>query len=391
MRYLFSFREYRLRLRTPLRTAHGTWREREGLLVRLEDEAGRGGFGEIAPVPWFGTETMSGAGEICRGLGDQIGPEELARVPERFGCVRFALSCALRPGPEPASAEPPAGTGAKPCSDRDMVLHAPDEARGMSAGGARQPVAARLRIAARLPVAAREPIATRESIATRLPVAAVLPAGRAALRELPDRLEAGFLAFKWKVGVERPADELGVLDDLLGAMPAGAKLRLDANGAWDRRTAVKWLKRCAERPVEFIEQPVAPADEDTLLGLARDYPVTLALDESVVRLAEARRWQGLGWPGVFVIKPALCGPLVEIEAWAHETKADVVLSSAVETAVGRAAILPWARRSGVTKRALGFGVGEVFADGRWNGPALGALADAGVAQSVNLEELWTAL
>ena len=110
----------------------------------------------------------------------------------------------------------------------------------------------------------------------------LLPAGRAALEALPDKIEAGFLAYKWKVGVGDLDEELGILDDLFAMLPAYARLRLDANGAWERRQAQRWLAHCAERPVEFVEQPVAAGDEDTLLGLAREFPVTLALDESVV-------------------------------------------------------------------------------------------------------------
>jgi O-succinylbenzoate synthase len=168
-------------------------------------------------------------------------------------------------------------------------------------------------------------------------------------------------------------------------------LRLDANGAWSRRQAERWLKVCAERPLEFVEQPLAPADADGLLGLARDYPVKLALDESVTRLAAAREWQARGWPGVFVLKPALGGPLEETAAWIRETRADVVLSSALETALGRTAILRWALAHDITKRALGFGVGGLFGDPCWDGPAIGPLLDPSWGQSVNAEELWNEL
>jgi O-succinylbenzoate synthase len=330
MNYQFAFRAYRLPLRVPLRTAHGLWTEREGLLVRLEDEAGRAGFGEIAPVPWFGTETPAEAEEVCRSLGEKVNATALDAVPERFGCVRFALACALV---EPAKVAPE----------------------------------------------------------KRLPVAALLPAGRAALKMLPEKLEAGFLAFKWKVGVERAEEELGVLDDLLARLPEYARLRLDANGAWDRRQAEKWLGRCAERPVEFVEQPVAPDKEETLLGLAEDYPVTLALDESVTDLAAACEWQAKGWPGVFVLKPALAGPPEEIAAWIRATRADVVFSSAIETALGRTAILRVVLAHELTKRAVGFGVGEIFGARRWDGPATGPLVDARWCEAVNPEELWNAL
>ena len=330
MEFRFAHKIYRLPLRPPLRTAHGVWAEREGIILRLEDEAGRVGFGEIAPIPWFGTETLAEAGEVCRKFGDRVNATVLDAVPARLGCVRFALAQARqREGPAPANA--------------------------------------------------------------RLPVAALLPAGREARRVLAEKLEAGFLAFKWKVGVGAAEDELVLLDDLLALLPAQAKLRLDANGAWNRRQAGRWLERCAGVPVELVEQPVTPAEEDTLLGLARDYPVTLALDESVVRLEAARRWQELGWPGVFVIKPALAGTLTELSAWISGTQADVVISSAIETALGRSAILHAALSQPLTKRALGFGPGAIFGDRRWDGPVIGPLADASCVALNPGEESWNAL
>ncbi|HEY0865259.1 MAG TPA: o-succinylbenzoate synthase [Opitutaceae bacterium] len=330
MAYRFEFKPYRRTLRAPLRTAHGLWADREGLIVRLEDEAGTVGYGEVAPLPWFGTETLAEAAEVCGKFGATVEGEVLDAVPARFGCVRFALA----------------------------------QARANS-------------------VKVAEP--------SRLPVTGLLPAGRAALAALPAKLEAGYLSFKWKVAVGAVDDEIGIFDDLLAALPAYAKLRLDANGGWDRRQAAKWLERCAERPVEFVEQPVKPGDEAALLGLAADYPVTLALDESVSDLSAARQWQGKGWGGVFVIKPALTGPLGELVAWAAATKADVVLSSAIETALGRAAILRAALTQPLTKRALGFGVGEIFGDRRWDGPILGPVLDASWVNAVNPEDLWTAL
>jgi O-succinylbenzoate synthase len=330
MVYRFAVKTYRLPLRQPLRTAHGVWAVREGLIIRLETESGEPGYGEIAPLPQFGTETLAESLERCLGFGDQTDDAALDAVPVRFGCVRFALAAARRPVP--------AGQKGK-----------------------------------------------------RLPITALLPAGRAALAVLPGKLEQGFLSFKWKVGVNRPEEELGVLDDLLGLLPAYTRLRLDANGAWDRRAAGKWLAHCAERPVEFVEQPAAPEAVDTLLGLAEDFPVTLALDESVTGLAAAREWRDRGWRGVFVIKPALAGPLDELAAWAKESQADLVLSSAIETALGRAAILRFALAHDLTTRALGFGVGEIFGDRLWDGQIVGPLVDAGWCDGLNTEEIWNAL
>lgn len=326
----FSHRVYRRPLRASLRTAHGLWTEREGILLRAEAADGTVRFGEVAPLPWFGTETLDEAREICTRLGDTLNATALADVPERATCVRFALAALIAPEPTPAEKTPPA----------------------------------------------------------RLPVAALLPAGKAALAALDAKLEAGFLAFKWKVGVARPEEELPLLDDLLARLPSYAKLRLDANGGWSNRDATRWLEFCAERPIEFIEQPVMNAD--ALLGLAEDYPVKLALDEAVTGLAAAREWQSRGWPGVFVLKPALAGPLDELVAWARETKPDLVFSSAIESALARAQILRAIFAAKLTERPLGFGVGEIFGERVWDGPAIGPLLDATWCEQVNPEALWNA-
>lgn len=321
------------------------------MIVRLEDESGRVGFGEIAPIAWFGTESLAEAGEWCENFGDRVTDVILDQVPVKFGAVRFAL------------------TGARATVERGL----------------------RLRSAPSGPQKTR-PEAGLHPAPGRVPLTVLLPAGQAALAALPPRLEAGWLTFKWKVGVGAPDEELGLLDELCAGLPGYAKLRLDANGAWTRRQAEKWLARCAERPVEFIEQPVAPADVDSLMGLAQDYPVKLALDESVVRLPEAREWQARGWPGVYVIKPALAGPLDELAEWVESTQADVVLSSAIETALGRAAIFRCAlAHPDLVRRSPGFGVGEIFSDRRWDGPVLGPVLDQGWFATFDPEELWNAL
>ena len=71
--------------------------EREGIVLRLENERGRVGFGEVAPIPWFGTETLAEAGNVLRKLGDMVEAAVLEGIDERQGCLRFALASALAP------------------------------------------------------------------------------------------------------------------------------------------------------------------------------------------------------------------------------------------------------------------------------------------------------
>jgi O-succinylbenzoate synthase len=341
MTHRLAYRRYRLSLRVAVRTAHGVLAEREGVLVRLEDEGGAVGYGEASVLPWFGTETANEVAAACSVLGERVTAEQLAAVPARLRCLGFALQTAA----------------------------------------GRQPVKA---------ATSAKASAAQKS----LPVAALLPAGLAALKKIAPLAEAGFRTFKWKVGVGDAADELALLDDVCAALPAGAKLRLDANGAWQRPQAEYWLERCAERPVEFIEQPVA-ADtrgvEDLLCGLAKDYPTPLALDESLMGEEEVDRWLAAGWPGVFVVKPALLGDAAGVLARLAAAKAKVVFSSALETAVGARAALRLAFQWPGEARALGFGVWPLFTDARFDGPPLAPFLRTDDVEQINVEAAWNAL
>ena len=53
----------------PVRTALGEWMLREGFILRLEDDEGVAGFGEVAPIPWLGSETLEAAESFWRFFG----------------------------------------------------------------------------------------------------------------------------------------------------------------------------------------------------------------------------------------------------------------------------------------------------------------------------------
>jgi len=356
MRLRLAYRRYSLPFRTPVRTAHGVWTEREGVIVRITNNEAGVGYGEAAPIPWFGTETFDEIEAALVALGEWVTEEQLAAVPERLGCLQFAIAGALDG----------ARASSRPTTDR------------REAG---------------------------EGAAAYLPVAALLPAGRAVLAAIAPKAEMGFRTFKWKVGVGDIADELALLDDVVAALPSGAKLRLDANGAWDARQAARWLERAAERPVEFVEQPCfAPARhgatevrkmEDVLRGLAEDFPTPIALDESLVGANDVERWIADGWRGVFVVKPALLGDPAPVLARLAAAKADVVFSSALETAVGAKAALraafAWRAAHTEKPRALGFGVWPLYQNNDYDGPFAAPFFKAEDVERLNPETLWNAL
>lgn len=285
------------------------------------------GYGEIAPVPGFGGPTLAACEERLRTLGPMPGEAELAAIEAEGGPLGFALG-SLR-------------------WDVQEAL----------AGGPEY-----------------------------LPVAALLSAGRAALEQIESRLELGFRTFKWKVGVADARDEQVILDDLLAELPSGTRLRLDANGAWDRRTAERWLDVAAEREtIDYVEQPVPVQAEDLILGLAGDYPVTLALDEAVAGRSDFSRWLDMGWTGVYVLKPALWGAPRDLLEAVQGSGADVVISSALETVVGARVALSLAFALNESQRALGVGVWPLFDEGGYEGPVAAPFVRRDEVQTLSME------
>lgn len=332
MAMVFEYRRFGLELRHPVRTAAGTWTRREGVFVRVTSEDGSVGYGEAAPLREFTGEAPDEVEAFCASLGTTIDSGVLERVPGNLASAANALRQAL--------------------------------------------------------------IAPLAPQRTSLAVAALLPAGRPAFDRAPALVDAGFRTFKWKVGVSDARDELAMLDDLASLLPSTARIRLDANGSWDRRTAEYWLSRLPERPVEFVEQPVARdarGAEDLLRGLASFGPVPLALDESVSTDLEVERWLGQGWSGYFVVKPLILADPARVLSILERARARVVFSSCLETALGARSSLAHAFAWTGSQHAVGFGVWPLFANTLFDGPAVAPFLRPEDAAAKDPENLWNAI
>ncbi len=295
--YLFSFGRYQRPFLYPLQTAHGQWLVREGLIIQLIDEAGRNYWGEIAPIPWFGSESLEEAIKFCTSLGDSVSwPLE---IPDQLPATQFAFSAAIPYGYEPL-----------------------------------------------------EPVV--EDVAWSV----LLPAGERVLVAWQRPWELGHRTFKWKIGVAEVAEELAIFDRLLAALPVDAKLRLDANAGLNYDDACTWLSSFPVNAIEFLEQPVASLAE--MLRLTEHFEIPLAVDELVSNLGRLQDCYEQGWRGIYVIKPGIAGSLGELADFIHERQLDVVLSSSLESSIGQKAILRWAQEQKLMGRAAGMATASWF-------------------------------
>ena len=90
MRFRFEHKPYQRAFRKPMETSRGYWERRRGGLIRLENDAGQVGFGEVAPIEAFGTETVEEAFNFLRSLGGEWD----GNIPKGLPCCSFAFKCA---------------------------------------------------------------------------------------------------------------------------------------------------------------------------------------------------------------------------------------------------------------------------------------------------------
>jgi len=335
MQYRFEFHPYQRRFKSPLQTSHGSWDVRDGIILRLSDETGLASYGEIAPISWFGSETLEQALDFCRQLPTEITEEVIFSIPGDLPACQFGFESAWE------AILRGQGSGV-----RGQGL----EEQGEQEGNPKSKIQN-----------LKSPLASRPSPLT---YSGLLPAGEAALQAWQSLWNQGYRTFKWKIGVFPIADELEIFKLLTQALPASAKLRLDANGGLTNDSANLWLWSCDElsSKIEFIEQPLPVKKFAEMLELSSCYATLIALDESVATLAQLEACYQQGWREVFVIKAAIAGSPRRLRQFCQAHKIDAVFSSVFETAVGRLAALNLAAELSQNNRAVGFGVNHWFDD-----------------------------
>lgn len=298
-----SWRPYRFQLAREMVTSQGAWSVRQGWLLRLEGAEGRVGWGEAALPPMaIAADASSGQRITPAATGDQQASRALSALPRALS--RQAIETLLPGLPAPLA-----------CA-LGMALAELDGLGSPPQGGwLAAPPSALL-----LPAGAAALVALAEARAAERPAAAGC-----------DNAVTGAVTVKWKVASGDDTQERGLLEAVLERLPADGRLRLDANGGWDRATAWRWAERLAGEPrLEWLEQPLPPGDREGLEALTGRLPV--ALDESL-RLHPD--WMAGGWRGWQVRRPLAEGDPRPLLAALRAGTPRLMLSTALETGIGR--------------------------------------------------------
>jgi O-succinylbenzoate synthase len=166
-------------------------------------------------------------------------------------------------------------------------------------------------------------------------VNATLPALNSA-KEIEELLQsfAGCDTVKIKVG-ENLAEDIGRIARVRALLPK-AKLRLDVNGGWKVDQALVSLYAIYEEvgPLEYVEQPCASLDELRRLKEKLVVDIKITGDEVIRKAADPFAIDLQDAVDVLMLKAAPLGGITRAREIAAHHKLPVVVSSALDSAVG---------------------------------------------------------
>jgi o-succinylbenzoate synthase len=332
---------YSLPLRDPWPSADGDVTERRGWIVALEDDLGRVGLGDAAPFPGFGLETHASAG-----AGLRLALTRLVGV-RRDG---YAGAIVDLPGLAPVAATPTA-RAAIDCALHDLIAQEEGVPLARYLGG----------------------FSTRLAVPVNGTIPRV-PPERAA--EIGARaVAAGIGTLKVKVGGASLREDEIRIRALREAVGPSVRIRVDANQAWSPEEAIESLRALASFDLEYAEQPVAAADLEGMARVRRECGVRIAADESVRDTKSAEMVHYRAAADILIVKPMAVGGLREaryVQNAAEDGGMPLVVTSLLESVVGRTAALHFAASLGETPFAHGVGTGGALTEDLADGPVVTA-------------------
>jgi muconate cycloisomerase len=126
----------------------------------------------------------------------------------------------------------------------------------------------------------------------RMPILGVIGTGELAsdLREAESKKAQGYVAFKIKVGIDKPLVDAERTRQVCALIGPGALISSDANQGWSTDEALQYVRAVADAGLDFFEQPV-PADD--IAGMAAIAAaagrIAIGADESIHSQEDIRR------------------------------------------------------------------------------------------------------
>lgn len=294
----FKFLPYNLKLKRPFVNSNFTITSRNGIIVKITDENGFVGFGDVAPLPGFSVETL----EKCEVELNRIYYSIIAKGAKD---EPFNLSTELQ-----------------------SISYLPSLRFGIE-----QAIIALL--------AKRKEITTFLHKDTVIKVNGVVGVGpkEKIFKAIDNLLANDFKTIKIKVGSKNFKDDIELIETISKRIDDSIKLRIDVNGKWNFEDAESAVNNLDKSKIELIEQPLDNINE--LVMLSDLSPIPIAVDEIIKTGNDAKDLIEKSNIQHFVLKPSILGGVIEtigLIKSAETLNKKIIISSAFESVVGRSMI-----------------------------------------------------
>ncbi len=329
---MLSLYTYRLPFRQPLITGAGTITVRAGYLIQFSHN-GYESVTEASPLPGFSTETFEEIGTQLKGSKDEI---------NSFFCSDFSahqLKSFLNTLPQSASLQFAISyMGIEILFQRDPCQFA--------------------KFFDREPSPAIEINALIGSLSENELIESVEQSYRAGIRTI-------------KIKAPYPIDDLAAALHKASRTFPDLSYRLDANRSWPAETIETSFSKLSDLPIEYIEEPFYTVDFNDLPDFLKNSSIPIAFDESISSIPVLEIALKKLPEAVMIIKPTLLGNIFQLDETIVRYRSllnDVVVTTTLESAVGRSMVSTVASLLGDPKRAHGLQTGYLFRKDLGKGP-----------------------
>lgn len=133
--------------------------------------------------------------------------------------------------------------------------------------------------------------------------------------EMRRYLGMGYSTVKMKIGGAALTEDLARIEAVLALLPSGEQLAVDANGRFDRRTAIEYARALSPYKLKWYEEPGDPLDYELNAAVRAESSTPLATGENLFSRHEVRnllRYGGMNPAEDFLqTDPALAYGLTE--------------------------------------------------------------------------------
>ena len=167
-------------------------------------------------------------------------------------------------------------------------------------------------------------------------------------QQIEEKLATGFRCVKLKIGAIDFDQELQLLRYIRHHFtPEQVEIRVDANGAFDKTSALDKLNQLSGFELHSIEQPIQKNNTDSMAELCKTTPIPIALDEELIgvfSLADKEALLQKIKPQYIILKPSFVGGFRGSKEWialAEKYNIGWWITSALESNIGLNAIAQW--------------------------------------------------